>query len=92
VAFVPGGKLLASGDGAGQIFLWDLTAKKRAAILEHKDTGPIYGLAAGSDGKTLAAGCGLSMVMLWDLATKQPRSILEGPAGRRAAPVASTGR
>jgi WD40 repeat protein len=65
-AIGPDGKTLATGSEDKTIRLWDLTTRKRLALLRHTD--PVRALAFSADGKTLAAGDGEGKITMWDVA------------------------
>jgi WD40 repeat protein/tRNA A-37 threonylcarbamoyl transferase component Bud32 len=71
------GKILASVDLGGDVFLWDVAGRKRRHQLEH--AGPVNSVAFSPDGRILAvAGKG---VRLWDVTTGKRRATLEIAAG-----------
>jgi WD40 repeat protein len=57
-AFSPDGKILATGDYGGKIFLWDMTTHQAIGEPLAGQKDGVYGLAFSPDGKTLASvGC-----------------------------------
>jgi WD40 repeat protein/predicted Ser/Thr protein kinase len=77
VALSPDGKLAASGDKAGNIFVWDLEAKReRATLKRFGDNGA--GVRFSPDGKTLAAwAVEGNKILLWDVASGQEQPLKE---------------
>lgn len=71
LAFSPDGKLLASGDRVGNIYLWDpLTGQIVLPLSDHK--GSIRALIWRADGKVLAT-CGEDgLIVWWDVAKGMP--------------------
>lgn len=70
VAFSPDGKLLATGDSNGEIYLRNTADGKQ--ILNCKGhTNWVVSLAFNPDGRTLASGSADSTVKLWDVMTGQ---------------------
>ena len=68
IAFVPGGKLLASAGDDGSAKLWDLTTGKLAASVMDGETGEVRYVAFSPDGKRLATGSYNGRIILWDTA------------------------
>ncbi|MFJ9893172.1 WD40 repeat domain-containing protein [Streptomyces sp. NPDC091280] len=87
VAFAADGSLLAAGDRAGRVTLWDGGIRLRKGVLWNVFPAPARGtveadtaggaeavsaLAVSPDDRTLAVGGDAGSVQLWDLATQQP--------------------
>jgi WD40 repeat protein len=62
-----GGWLLASGDAAGAIVIWDLTSGHERSVC-HGSEYDVFALAFSPDGMTLASA-GRYVTKLWDVAT-----------------------
>jgi WD40 repeat protein len=74
VAFSPDGTLLATGDHAGTVRLWEVaTWKPRKVLTRHE--GPVR-VAFSPTGQTLATGGHDRTVVLWDMPGGQPQVIL----------------
>jgi WD40 repeat protein len=65
------GHLLAAGDRAGTVALWDLSGGPARALALTGRTGPESSLAFNPDNKTLASGTEEGKITLWDLANAQ---------------------
>jgi serine/threonine-protein kinase len=63
LAFSPGGGLLASGDDAGLVKLWDLDSERDLAAL--KQRGAIHFISFSRDGQWMATGSDDASVGLW---------------------------
>jgi WD40 repeat protein/serine/threonine protein kinase len=93
IAFGPDGKLLATGDQGGMVYLWELPAGRlRGSPLVQP--AKVIALALSGDGKTLLVGMERGTVALWDvktataLATRQAHrggvlAVAFSPDGRR---------
>jgi WD40 repeat protein len=68
LAYAPDSELLAVGDRAGTITLWEVAKAKRFAVFDCKG-GAITALAFGADRRILAAGTEDGNLMLWDALT-----------------------
>jgi WD40 repeat protein len=81
VAFSPVGSHLASGDGSGNVKIWDaLTGKKLHFFPAH--TNRVWALAFSPDGKYLATGDWEEFqVRVWDVSNGQLRHTLLGHTG-----------
>ena len=66
IAFSPDGRILASGDDKGNVFLWDATSGVRIAELRGHD-GSVYELAFSQDSTKLASVGRDETLMLWQL-------------------------
>ncbi|MFF4801220.1 helix-turn-helix domain-containing protein [Streptomyces sp. NPDC001351] len=78
-AFGADGSLLAAGDGAGRVALWDGRLRQRSGVLRNvfpASLGPtpqsVSALAFSPDGRTLAVGGDAGTLQLWDTETQQP--------------------
>jgi WD40 repeat protein len=78
--FSPDGKLLAVGDGATLVHLWDLGTKKQRFQISGGEKG-ITRFAFSPDGKTLATVGGDPVVKLWSVETGKPTGQLTGHEG-----------
>jgi WD40 repeat protein len=64
--FHPDGVLLATGNAANVVQLWDIRAQASAAsFVEH--TGPINAISVSENGYLLASGSADGTVKIWDL-------------------------
>jgi WD40 repeat protein len=67
VAFSPQGQMLATGDGAGHIYLWNAATGQLIATLAAPSGKQVGSLAFSRGGQTLAAGDHDGNVYLWSL-------------------------
>jgi WD40 repeat protein len=88
LAFTPDGKSLVTASDAGEVDLWDVARRVKAATLQPLSTSPSAPLAAvavSPDGKTIAFGAqtlqGVSpTVKLWSTATRQVTQTIKASA------------
>jgi WD40 repeat protein len=67
LAFRPDGRVLATGNEAGDVQLWDLTLEKCFRVLQPLFLASVCGLAFSPDGKRLASATDDHRVMIWDV-------------------------
>lgn len=68
--FSPNGKVLAVGDGDGNVQLWSPTAAERPLLDFQAHKFPVLSLAFSPDGRSLATGSSdKNCIRLWDVAT-----------------------
>jgi WD40 repeat protein len=67
IVFSPDGKWVASGNGFGEVKLWDAAAGRLLSTLAEKVPGGIEAMAVSPAGKWLAAGGDDYNVRLWRL-------------------------
>ena len=78
VAFSPDGKMLASGDGAGAIWLWDIaTGKHKRILTPHKSVNEV---TFSLDGQTIMSRRN-SDFRLWDITTGALKARLKDTTG-----------
>ena len=79
VGFSPDGQTLASGAGAGTVYLWDVASGKlKTPLAESISWGAWRGSVGFSpDGKTLASSSG-DTVILWDVTSEGRKTTLTG--------------
>jgi WD40 repeat protein len=92
LAFSPDGALLASGDSAGVVKLWDLGLGRERNTLQAEDCC-LREVAFSRDGRTLVA-CRYfgSAVRLWDTLSGQPWGALVTPTGVDTLALSPDGR
>jgi WD40 repeat protein len=78
VAFAPDGARLVSGDSAGMVKIWDVTAgQERASLRACEPGGSVTAIAISPDGARLAtAGFLERSVRFWNAASGEPRGEL----------------
>lgn len=77
LASIPDGQMVAAGNDAGEILLWDLPSGQLIGqLLGHEAS--ISDLAFSPDGRTLASGSGDKTIILWDTATLEQQAQLAG--------------
>ena len=81
VAFSPDGKLLASAEADGAVWLWNPVTRQRifpplmADTLGYTLPGSVYGVAFSPNDKLLASARDNGAVLMWNLATRQPAGV-----------------
>lgn len=80
VAFSPDGKLLGSGDGSGQVHLWQVADSKPLSISKEHTTW-VRSVAFSPAGQLLASGSYDQTVKIWDVSTGRCLETLQGDAG-----------
>jgi WD40 repeat protein len=70
MAFDQAGRILASGDDAGRVFLWRDRSFWKEVDLPRLSDDPLRSLALASDGKRGAVGTKGGKILVWDVAEK----------------------
>ncbi|MBF2050079.1 MAG: NACHT domain-containing protein [Elainella sp. C42_A2020_010] len=78
VAFSPDGEWIATGDGNGQVRLWQTADGQPSEILADAYTGWVWTVAFSPDGAMLAGGGVDPTIKLWNPATGECLSALQG--------------
>jgi WD40 repeat protein len=82
VAFSPDGSLLAAGDWAGAVNIWDVATQQRLGPPLKWGAQGVESLAWSPDGRTLAAGGYQSGITLWNVSVDDWLSRVCAAAGR----------
>jgi WD40 repeat protein len=90
VAFLPSGKTLAVGDGAGQVSLWNASNGQRERLVS-RDKYSVTSLTVSTDGKTLAWGSHENFTKVWDLAAHKPLQELKPSYWGKAVAITPNG-
>jgi WD40 repeat protein len=90
VAFSPDGRILAAGDGAGTVRLWDMSEPASSRPLTSmRARGGIRSLAFGTDGRTLIGGDGSGNATVWNVDRRgAPRPLATMTGGSAAVRMA----
>ncbi|GAF73811.1 unnamed protein product, partial [marine sediment metagenome] len=67
VAFGPKGRFMATGDGAGRVNVWHVSAKKSPLVFSPKLGGAVQSVAFSRDGTKLAAACADKTITVWKI-------------------------
>lgn len=78
VAFSPNGETVATGDGNGQVRLWQTADGQPLGIFQDAHTGWVWAVAFSPDGQVLACGSVDHTVKLWNPATEERLATLRG--------------
>ncbi|HEX4148155.1 MAG TPA: FHA domain-containing protein, partial [Pirellulales bacterium] len=79
LAVSPDGKLVASGDAAGQIAVWEAQSRRERGMLPGQ-VGSVNSLAISPDSKLVASGGDDSQVRIWNLDKLEKKTTLRGHA------------
>jgi len=79
VAFLDGGRMLASASQDGKVKLWDIARAGANPDILRGHKAFVWSLAFTPDGKTLASGGTDASIKLWDVASGRERAPLEDP-------------
>jgi hypothetical protein len=78
-SFSPDGKLVATGDHAGNVFLWEIESGRQRALSGH--TKEIRGVAISPDGKWLASASLDGTLRIWEVSSGELRATFQEGAG-----------
>jgi hypothetical protein len=82
LAFLSGGKMLATAGEDRVAFVWDVAAGRETPLLTLRGhAGPLTAVAASPDGKLLATAGHDRTVRLWDATTGEEKQTLRGHGG-----------
>jgi WD40 repeat protein/serine/threonine protein kinase len=73
LAVQPGGRLAATGDAGGRIYLWNPADLTRVGWLA-RESITVRPLAFSPDGRQLAVGVGSNAIEIWEVASRQMRA------------------
>lgn len=77
IAFDKTERYLLTGEGHGELYLWDLRKGELIKKVETKTTGAVYSVAFSNNGEKIAVGTGASECLIIDLKTDSILSKLE---------------
>ncbi|MBD2356681.1 NACHT domain-containing protein [Tolypothrix sp. FACHB-123] len=81
LAFSPNGEILATGDGTGDIYLWQIANSDQPYLILKGHDNWIWSLGFSPDGKTIVSGSEDGTVRLWNISTGECRRILSEHTG-----------
>jgi NB-ARC domain/WD domain, G-beta repeat/Pentapeptide repeats (8 copies) len=82
VAFSPNGKILATSDASGKIFLWQRFAENEQFLISQGHISWVQTIAFSPDGSTISSGGADQNVKLWDTRTGKCLKTLTGHSKR----------
>lgn len=68
LSYSPDGKYIVSGNGAGDVEIWDSSDHKLIRQIKHCDK-PVYSIAVSPDGKSIASAGGDGKIKIWNFQT-----------------------
>ena len=80
VAFSRDGKILATGDGNGTTYLWELPAYRLVGRLTDPNSAGVGAVAFSADGKVLATGDVNNSTYIWRIPANQLAATLTSPS------------
>ena len=79
VAFSTNGRVLATADRNGSIYLWDTATHSRTVTLRDPGSNGVNSAAFSTNGRVLATGDQNGSAYMWNLATRHLTAALTGP-------------
>src|SRR6185436_7766403 len=78
VAWAPGGNLVAAGDQANAVRLWNPATGQLVRTIQAPGFGGVFAVAFSPDGSKIAAGYGDNLVRVWNVASGALLNTLTG--------------